>query len=123
MKSTPKKNQSLPKLLQKTQIAVNKFVRERDKDKGCISCSGPVEQAGHYFSQGHHSALRFDPTNIHGQCKRCNLFLHGNLINYGQGIIRRYGQEYHDRLINKARFAVKKWHPLELEEIVNNLKQ
>lgn len=118
-----KKNQSLPKLLQKTQIAVNKFVRERDKQKGCISCSGQVEQAGHYFSQGHHSALRFDLTNIHGQCKKCNLFLHGNLINYGQGIIRRYGQEYHDRLISKSRNAVKKWHPLELEEIVNNLKK
>lgn len=86
---------SVPQLLKKCQVLVNKYVRERDKDLGCISCTtGRVSQAGHYLSQGHHSAHRFDiEKNLFGQCTRCNLFLHGNLIGYRKGLIRRIGEE------------------------------
>lgn len=120
-KATP-----LPKLLKKTQEVFNRWIRERDRDKGCISrgCNGAVEHAGHYFNQGSHSALRYDPANVHGSCIKCNLFLSGNLIRYRQGLIDRYGEDYVRNLEDReARFiGPYKWHRIELEEIIKKYK-
>lgn len=112
--------QSLPALLKKAQIVFNRYIRERDQDKGCISCGGEVTEAGHYYSQGHHSALRFNEVNTNGQCTRCNRFLHGNLINYREGILKRWGQQKLDLLDSAARNKVKKWSRVELEEIIKH---
>lgn len=124
MKSSPKKKLNpLPKLLEKTQRVFNAYVRERDKELGCISCGGPVEQAGHYHSQGHHSALRFDPINTNGQCRRCNMFLHGNLIRYRQGLVAKYGEDVVIELEERANTdRLKKWSRDELEELITKYK-
>lgn len=106
----------LPTLLKRAQIVFNAFIRTRDQDKGCISCSGEVQQAGHYLSQGHHSGLRFNEVNTNGQCVRCNCFLHGNLINYRQGLIKRYGEE--KVLLLERSISFKKWSRFELEAII-----
>lgn len=109
----------IPKLLKKTQIVFNRWIRERDKDKGCISCGAEVTEAGHYYSQGHHSSLRFNEINTNGQCTRCNCFLHGNLIRYRLGLVKRYGQHFVDILDSVGtRSPVKKWSRFELEEII-----
>lgn len=114
-----KKELSLPKLLAKAQLVFNRFIRLRDQWKGCISCGGKVEQAGHFFSQGHHSALRFSEMNVAGQCVRCNCFLHGNLINFRQGLIKRYGEVNVDKLELAAKLnRVRKWSRFELEHII-----
>ena len=110
---------SLPKLLKKAQIVFNRWIRERDMEIGCISCGGEVQQAGHYFSQGQHSSLRFDEFNVNGQCIRCNLFLSGNLIRYGEGINFRYGTDIYVNLLAKSRNPLKKWTREELNEIIN----
>lgn len=116
-----KKTVPLPKLIKKAQIAFNAYIRNRDKDKGCISCGGDVDHAGHYFSAGQYSALRFDETNVHGQCVGCNTYKHGNLIEYGLGIVQRYGEAYHMELLNKSRGErLKKWSCEELEWIIIN---
>ena len=76
------------------QKEVNYFIRQRDKDKPCISCSKPLIgkfDAGHYRSQGGNPELRFNELNIFGQCVRCNQHLHGNLIDYRIGLIKRIG--------------------------------
>ena len=110
---------SLPKLLTKAQIVFNKFIRERDKDKGCISCGNEITEAGHYYSQGHHSALRFNEVNTNGQCTRCNRWMHGNLIHYRNAIINRHGQKKLDLLDSVGtRNPVKKWSRVELEQII-----
>ena len=84
---------STAKLKAKAQTVFNKWIRIRDSGLPCISCgTGQVAQAGHYLSQGHHSALRFDELNTNGQCIRCNLFLHGNLIGYRKGLVRKIGE-------------------------------
>lgn len=116
---TKTRSETLPKLLAKAQIAFNKWIRERDKDKSCISCGGPVQQAGHYYSQGHHSALRFNEINTAGQCIRCNCYLHGNLIHYREGIVKRWGQDKLDLLDSAARNRVKKWSRTELQAIID----
>lgn len=114
-----KKEISLPKLLAKCQIVFNRFIRERDQHKGCISCGATVEQAGHYYSQGHHSALRFNEVNTNGQCVRCNYHLSGNLINYRRGLQLRYSQLELDLLDSiGTRTPVRKWSRIELNELI-----
>ena len=85
---------SIPQLIKLAEKRFNKFIRERDKDKPCISCGKfTTLEAGHFFSAGHHPILRFNEFNVNGQCKHCNCFLHGNLLNYRQGFINKYGIE------------------------------
>jgi hypothetical protein len=110
-------------LLKKAQNIFNRWVRNRDENKGCISCGGAVDHAGHYFSAGHYSALRFNEMNVNGQCLSCNNFKHGNLIKYRQGLVRRYGEEKVLMLENSADLRkVKKWSKIELEGIVQTYK-
>src|SRR5687767_4966991 len=113
---------SIPCLLKKCQDVFNAYIRARDRDKGCISCGRSVDEAGHYFSQGHHSALRFNETNTNGQCTKCNCFLHGNLIHYRSGLVKRYGEEKVLLLESSARHAVKKWPRFELEGLIDLYK-
>lgn len=114
-----KKLISIPKLTAKAQDVFNRWVRNRDKDRGCISCGRPVTEAGHYLSRGHYSALRFNEINTNGQCTRCNCFLSGNLIHYRQGLVKRYGENKVLMLENSVAIrTVKKYSRFELEAII-----
>lgn len=87
--------------IKEAQIAVNAYVRERDKGKPCISCGCVLDSsvvgggfdAGHFRSRGSAPHLRFDERNIHGQCKRCNRHLHGNVTDYRAGLVSRIGMD------------------------------
>ena len=107
-------------MLKKAQTVFNAWIRERDKDKGCISCGAPGNQAGHYFSQGHHSALRFNEMNTNLQCTKCNMYLSGNLINYRAGLVKRYGEQKVLMLENSGARATKKWTRIELIAIIQH---
>jgi hypothetical protein len=118
-----KKVVPLPKLLKKAQEVFNKWVRDRDKENGCISCNGPVDHAGHYFNQGHHSFLRYNEINVNGQCVSCNLFKSGNLIKYRQGLVKKHGSSKVEELELKADLHKKwKWDRMELENIIEKYK-
>lgn len=88
------------------QAAVNAYVRWRDRNKNCISCNTSLKSealgggydAGHYRSRGSAPHLRFRLDNIHGQCKKCNRYLSGNVDKFRVGIVWRYGQEFLDRI-------------------------
>lgn len=76
------------------QRDVNAYVRERDKDKPCISCGrfhNGQWHAGHYLSRGAHPELALEPRNIHKQCAPCNNHLSGNQANFRKGLIERIG--------------------------------
>jgi hypothetical protein len=93
------------KKLGELQSLVNKCVRLRDVNLGCCSCDKPPSwhgqwHAGHYYSRGHSSALRFNLHNIHKQCSICNNHLSGNIGNYTPVIISRIGQQKYDALTN-----------------------
>jgi hypothetical protein len=82
--------------LKDLQNIFNKYIRERDKKKPCISCLKPLQEkfdAGHYRSVGSCPELRFNELNVHGQCVHCNQHLHGNLINYRKNLIKRIGED------------------------------
>lgn len=91
-KRTPIKDQHTNKIRNKAISVFNASIRKRDKGKPCISCGDFTElQAGHYYSAGHHTNLRFNTDNVHGQCKRCNYFLSGNLTEYRKNLIEKIG--------------------------------
>jgi hypothetical protein len=115
---------TLSDYLKLTQQVFNKFIRVRDEGLNCISCDIPPKKknAGHYYSQGGHSAVRFDEDNCHLQCEHCNTFLSGNLLNYQIGIEKRIGGEKLMQLQAKAH-DVKKWTKEELKEIIEIYKK
>jgi gamma-glutamylcyclotransferase (GGCT)/AIG2-like uncharacterized protein YtfP len=92
-----------PQLRKKAGEIFRAWIRKRDEGQPCISCgSYNVHDAGHYYSAGHHPALEFDEDNVHGQCRRCNSFLSGNLIEYRKGLINRIGGDRVEMLDMKA---------------------
>jgi hypothetical protein len=103
--------------LKLAQAAFNTYIRERDKDRSCISCgtyNGKMN-AGHYMSVGSTPELRFNEDNVHKQCERCNTFYSGNLINYRISLIERIG-------IERVEFLERKDHApdkLTIDEIKN----
>lgn len=104
MKVKPEK--SLSALKKDLDKVFNAYIRRRDTHNGmfkCISCGqfkpARLMHAGHYYSAGHHSAVRWDEDNVWGQCSHCNTFLHGNLVGYQTRIIERLGKERLTQLI------------------------
>lgn len=119
----PTKELSLPKLLIKAQNIFNAWIRNRDKEKPCISCgTASVSEAGHFFEKEMYSALRFNEINVNGQCTRCNHFLSANLLRYRNGLINRVGEDKVHLLESAARNGRKTWSRLELEYIIQKYK-
>lgn len=117
-----RKELTLPKLKKKAQDIFNAWIRNRDRELGCISCGAKIDHAGHYFNSGHYSSLTFDEINVNGQCLRCNNFMHGNLINYRIGLVERYGEDKVIQLEESRINAIKKWSRDELKEIILKYK-
>lgn len=87
---------TIQQLVVKVQKVFNAYIRERDKNLPCISCSKPLVgkfDAGHYHNANNHWNVRFDERNVHGQCVYCNQHLSGNLINYRSGLLNRIGEQ------------------------------
>jgi len=119
MKKTRKCLVPLSKVKAKAQAKFNEYIRLRDYTKRCISCGvNPVEQAGHYYSRGLYTGLSFLEMNVHGQCCKCNMYLHGNLINYRKGLVVRYGADFVASLEDYAeKNRLHKWTRDDLENI------
>lgn len=78
----------LSELAAEAQIEVNRYVRLRDRDKGCCSCDKPSTWGGkwhcsHYIAVGASSALRFNLWNMAKSCSQCNYHKGGNIQVYG----------------------------------------
>lgn len=93
-----------PQLTRKAQAAFNAFIRARDAGKPCISCGRPLSNepnsydAGHYRSVGSAPHMRFVETNCWAQCRHCNNYLSGNVVEYRNGLIERVGLAEVERL-------------------------
>lgn len=107
------------------QVVFNKYIRLRDKDKGCICCNRRLEgtyDAGHFYSVGAYPNLRFDEDNVHGQTRHCNSFLHGNLIAYREGLIKRIGLERFEAL-EKRKNEPNKLTIFEIKTLIEKYKK
>ncbi len=117
----------MPWLLDKATFYFNRYIRERDAKVGCISCGSysGVMHAGHFFSAGHHAAVRFDERNVNKQCLRCNNFLHGNLLPYRDNLIKKIGQKSFNDLEQTMKYYKRvgyKHDRILLIEIIENYK-
>lgn len=88
----------------------NKWTRERDFFERCISCSGKVEHACHYFSADKYWWLRFHYVNVNGGCRECNFYKHPvqNVRSefkeaHSNGIIQRHGLEAFNELVELSK--------------------
>ncbi|MDR0805968.1 MAG: recombination protein NinG [Enterobacteriaceae bacterium] len=108
--------------LKDAQRAVNAYVRERDKNKPCVSC-GTTEakwDAGHYRTTAAAPQLRFDPRQIHKQCSVCNQHKSGNIVSYRAELIRRIGVEAVEEIENSN--EIKRWSIEELKAVREQFK-
>ena len=74
----------------------SKYIRDRDKDKPCISCGKmfDVKQAGHFVPVGGSSVgLWFDEQNVHGECEGCNGFDSFHVVPMRKNLIAMYGED------------------------------
>lgn len=117
---------TIPSLIAIAVRHFHAYIRNRDEGKPCISCgSYTTLQAGHFYSAGNYPALRFDPLNVHGQCKKCNYFLSGNLTEYEKNLKNRIQESELEELHQKADQYKRlgfKWDRFSLVEIIENYK-
>lgn len=114
---------TIPQLIEEAQRDFNRYVRLRDRGRGCISCGKPLQlggvgggfDAGHYRSRGAAGHLRYREDNCHGQCKHCNNYLGGSNVEYRAGLVERVGLER--VLALEADNTPHKWTRAELEHI------
>lgn len=128
VKEMIEKTRTIPELRKKLEYEFNRFIRIRDLGADCISCDKKLTDiryyhAGHYYSAGHHSNLRFNENNVHGQCIECNTHLHGNLIKYRKKLENKIGAQELEEL-DEIAYLTKKWNREELLKLtkVYNLK-
>jgi len=96
--------QDLPKLKKKARAEFQKWIRMRDQNEPCISCSRHQDKydGGHYYKAELYSTLIFNEMNCNKQCVACNWTDDGNKIGYREGLIAKYGQEAFEYLDHLA---------------------
>jgi hypothetical protein len=118
------KLQTVQELTKLAQTYFNSYIRNRDRNKGCISCGSPLGQkfdASHYYSAGGHCNVRFDEDNVHASCVYCNQWLHGNLLNYQIGLVKRIGERIFE--LNEKAHQTRKFTREELKDIISIYKE
>jgi hypothetical protein len=129
IKKTTKKKQredlmTLQDYFKIAQTHFNKYIRLRDAGNLCISCKKKAkkENAGHFYSAGTHTNVRFDEMNVHLQCEHCNTFLSGNLIEYGIHLENKIGADEFTMLRERA-YITRKYTKDELKELAEYYKR
>ena len=119
------KLQTKSDLLRVAQQLFNAFIRNRDKNKGCISCGATLSgkfDAGHFYSVGSYPNLRFNENNVHGQCVHCNQHKGGNLHEYRIRIVERIGEQALFEL-SETRNEYHKFTKEEIQSIIDKYKK
>ena len=102
----PSKNIKLSKA--KADKYFSLFIRERDKNKPCITCNKHAREydCGHFLSRRFES-VRFDEKNAHSQCLKCNRFEYGNQFEHGVKVDLLYGKGTAEKLLQKSKMFCK----------------
>lgn len=116
----------------KLQIEINKIVRLIDKGQPCLARPYLKQfqvHAGHIFSRGSSSNIRYHLDNIHRQSAQSNKWQNDDAL-LREGIIREYGQEYFDhikalRKIPQIKYSNEQYRifTIKAREIANRLKK
>jgi hypothetical protein len=118
--------------LKEAQKAFNAWIRCRDKNDACISCTRwhtGQYHAGHYRTTKAAPELRFNELNVHKQCSVCNNHMSGNIIEYRKYLIEKIGIEKVEWLEGKHEAKhysiedlkeIKETYKLKLKEAMKN---
>lgn len=121
MKKTPLKKKSknkIPTLKRRVWGLFSIFIRRRDcllatgsiHYGECFTCEEPFPfeelDAGH-FIPGRHNGNLFSERGCHAQCRRCNRFNNGNVLEYRRQIVILYGEGVDLELEEEAKQLVK----------------
>lgn len=111
VKSVPKTSK-----IDQTQTVFNRYIRLRDTVEShngervgsCISCgkrtvNGKANaSAGHYYSRGARSDLRFNEDNVFLQCNNCNVYGDAEtMVKFKENVIKKIGQKRFEALKEK----------------------
>jgi len=128
MKQTNKlpKKKSISKLKKELWVLFSKWIRQRD-NYTCVTCGHKGEgsgiHAGHYITKAVGGlGLYFDEHNVHAQCYRCNIHLSGNWTAYREFMLKKYGPEIEQELM-QARGKVVKWTEWDYEKKIAYYKE
>lgn len=100
------------------------YIRIRNTDENgvgeCVTCAKPLHwkegDAGHFITRAALST-RFEPRNVHLQCKKCNVFGSGMQYLHGKKIDEIYGAGTAETLYMISRQSVK-ISPVEYQELI-----
>lgn len=127
------KNIKISTLKRRTWKLFSIYIRQRDclettgsKEWGeCVTCNETFSfdqlDAGHFIG-GRHSSNLFSEKGCHGQCRRCNRFKNGNVLEYRRQIVKLYGEGADLKLEEEAR-KIKKFTVDELLKLEAELKK
>lgn len=112
---------TLKQLRDKLKKITHKIVRHGVTH--CFTCGKQTQVvAGHFWTDGGHSATRYDFDNLRGQCLSCNSFKSGNLAEYAVRLKDEIGEERFEELRRKAH-TIKRWSRAELEQLIEERTQ
>ena len=119
MKIKVKKKKPLRQLKKELDRVFSLWIRDRDAHR-CFTCDkvmSPKEsQCGHFISRSHFNT-RYSEINCHAQCVSCNVFKSGNMSEYAERLMNRYGPAIITKL-NKEKRILKSWSPSELGQLI-----
>ncbi len=111
-------------LVKKLDKVFSLYIRQRYAKNGiveCVTCGTKKHwkevDAGHFCSRRHYST-RWEPQNVHVQCKSCNGFHAGQNYLMGKYIDKKYGCGTADELIKLSR-QIKKFTDNDLKDLIN----
>jgi len=107
------KEKSISQLKKELDAVFSLYIRQKYTVNGlvaCYTCDTVKEpknmQNGHFHSRSHFS-VRWDEDNCRVQCSVCNVFKHGNYIEYYKRMLKEIGQDGLDRLEQKKNTPTK----------------
>lgn len=113
----------------KVDKVFHRYIRLRDTNVHgygeCITCKTPLHfskgQAGHFISRAH-KLTRWDETNVHLQCARCNCWGGGEQFIYSKELDVMYYEGKADELLRLSR-GVAKFSEAEYEDMYLKFKE
>lgn len=115
MNGKKRKKSQKQKAKEKLWKAVSEFVRLNESDINdycrCVTCGEPIHSkyqtdAGHFIPKAKGNAIYFDMRGIHAQCKHCNGFMEGNVVEYFIYMEEKYGRDVIEHLRYLSKLTV-----------------
>lgn len=119
---TKRKNSKLPKAIswnaafararRQFQLCVRLTESNEEGYGTCVTC-GRIKfyqhaDGGHFIPVGRKTySVALDENNCHFQCRNCNRYQEGNRLRYRDWMVKKYGEEFVEKLILKSKMISK----------------